>query len=70
MFFSFLFCMLASHDGEVALRDKLHFFAPSLLPPTAAKGVHASLEVSAYARTLGVLKLYSFSPPRSLTLAE
>ena len=54
MFFSFLFCMLASHDGEVALRDKLHFFAPSLLPPTAAKGVHASLEVSAYARTLGV----------------
>ena len=62
--------MLASHVGEVALRDKLHFFAPSLLPPTAAKGVHASLEVSTYARTLGVSKLYSFSPPRSLTLAE
>jgi hypothetical protein len=29
--------MLASHDGEVALRDKLHFFAPSLLPPNADK---------------------------------
>ncbi len=64
------FCMLASHVGEVALRDKLHFFTPSLLPPMAARGVHASLEVLAYARTLGVSKLYFFSPPRSLTLAE
>jgi hypothetical protein len=62
--------MLALHVGEVALQDMLHFFTPSLLPPTAAKGVHASLEILAYARTLGVSKLYSFSPPHSLTLAE
>jgi hypothetical protein len=65
--------MLASHDCKVALRDKLHFFVPSLLPPTSygcKRRAHASLEVLAYARTLGVSKLYSFSPPLSSTLAE
>ncbi len=53
-----LFWSLSSQSNSSALhRDSL--FSPTLL----------SL-VSAYTRTLGVLKLYSFSPPRSLTLAE
>ena len=41
----FFFCMLASHYGDVDLRDKLHSHVLSACIPLAARGVHAFLEV-------------------------
>jgi len=45
LFFLFSFCMLASHYGDVNLRDKLHSHVFSACIPLAARGVHAFLEV-------------------------